>query len=117
MKKRSLCYLFLLPPGVWCVILLSVALWDLAMLYLAVTALGLGLSKLMLCLTRDGLRWLRLVPLTLLAVPLGLAWRELNSHGFLSDLAAMMWLLIALCGLCGWCAAWATAPGREPGRC
>jgi len=81
-------------------------MWELALLFLAAAALGFGLEALMLYLSRDGLKWLRLAPLVLLAVPGALAWQEAHSNGFLSGLAAVLWLIVALCGLCGWGAAW-----------
>ncbi len=86
--------------------MLSIGAWELAVLYLAATALGFGLEALMLYLSRDGVKWLRLLPLALLAVPVFLARRELHSGAFLAELAAALWLSFGLCGLCGWGAAW-----------
>ncbi len=86
--------------------MLSIGAWELAALYLTATALGFGLEALMLYLSRDGVKWLRLLPLALLAVPVFLARLELNGGSFLAELAAALWLSFGLCGLCGWGAAW-----------
>ncbi len=104
-KRQGQLYLLLLPALGGC-LMLSIGAWELAVLYLAVTALGFGLEALMLYLSRDGMKWLRLLPLALLAVPAALAWSELNSGGFLCELGAALWLFLGLCGLCGWGAAW-----------
>lgn len=86
--------------------MLSIGAWELAVLYLAVTALGFALEALLLYLSRDGVKWLRLMPLALLAIPAVLAWKELHSGAFLAELGAALWLSFGLCGLCGWGAAW-----------
>jgi len=105
-KRRGWLYLLILPALGGC-LMLSLGAWELAALYLAVTALGFGLEALMLYLSRDGVKWLRFLPLALLAVPGALAWRELHSGGFLAELGAALWLTLGLCALCGWGAAWA----------
>lgn len=105
MKKRRLLLLLLLLPAL-CAVSLSLESWEMAALYLGAAALGFGLEVLMLRLSRNGRAWLRFIPLALLAVPLALAWQDLNSNAFFSGLAAVVWLIAALCGLCGWGAAW-----------
>ncbi len=107
MKKRQGWLYLLLLPALGGSLMLSIGAWEVAALYLAVTALGFGLEALMLYLFRNRMKWLRLLPLALLAVPVFLAWLELDSGGFLCELGAALWLSFGLCGLCGWGAAWA----------
>ncbi len=107
MKKRQGWLYLLLFPALGVSLMLSIGAWELAALYLTAAALGFGLEALMLYLSRNGMKWLRLLPLTLLAVPVFLAWLELDSGGFLCELGAALWLIMGLCGLCGWGAAWA----------
>lgn len=107
MKKRQGWLLLLLVPAVGVSLMLSIGVWELVALCLAVTALGFGLEALLLYLSRNGRKWLRLLPLALPAVLVSLAWLELDSGSFLCELAAALWLILGLCALCGWGAAWA----------
>lgn len=112
MKKRRLFLLLLLLPAAWCAVFLNLEAWELALLYLGAAVLSFGLEVVMLYLSRDGYTWLRFLPLALVAVPLVLAWWVAISGEFLAELGAALVLIVGLCGLCGWGAAWALAPDK-----
>jgi len=107
MKARRRLWLFLLLlPVAGCVALLNLEAWELAVLYLGAAALGFGLGAILLKLVPNRVKWVAFTPLVLLTIPAVLAWQTWNSGEFLAELGAALWLLMSLCGLCGWGAAW-----------
>ncbi len=106
MRTRRLWLLLLLLPVVGCVALLNLQAWELGVLYLGAAALGFGLGAIGLKLARNGVKWVAFTPLVLLTIPAVLARQTWDSGEFLAELGAALWILMGLCGLCGWGAAW-----------
>ncbi len=118
MKNRVWLFL-LLVPVVGLMVGLNLDSWELAAIFGGIAAIEFGALGLILFFTGNGkLKWLRFVPLALLAVPVYMAWQAWNDGSFLAAVAVLMYLLVALCGLCGWGAAWALTarPGFQSGE-
>lgn len=106
MKNRVWLFL-LLVPVVGLMVGLNLESWEMAAIYGGTAAIEFGALGLILFLTANGgPKWLRFAPLALLCVPVYRGWQAWNGGSFLAAVAVLLYLLIALCGLCGWGAAW-----------
>ena len=76
--------------------------------------LGFAVQGIALFLSRQRFKWLRLIPLGLLPIPIMGAVCEAHRHYMFWQLAAVIWLGAAVLYLMGWGAAWALE-GRNHG--